>query len=181
MRGGVARDDRVVRVRPAELSDASRLAEVHVQSWQAAYAGLLPQSLLDGLDPARRASDWEATLRAVDAPGQATIVAEHDGRLVGFAHLCPARETSDHTVAEISTMYVAPDSWRTGVGRRLMAAAVDHLVEAGFATAVLWVLSTNERAIRFYEATGWVADGTSKADTVGDVPITEIRMIRPLP
>lgn len=131
MRGRVARDDRQVRVRPAELSDAPGVAEVHARSWQAAYAGLLPQSLLDDLDPARRAPGWEATLRAVDGPDQATLVAEDDGQLVGFVHLCPARNTSDHSVAEITTMYVAPRSWRTGVGRRLMAAALDQLADAG--------------------------------------------------
>lgn len=170
------RDDRLVHVRQARQSDAARLAEVHVRSWQAAYAGLLPQAFLDDLDPAQRTSGWQTTLRAAHAPGQATLVAERGGQLVGFAHLCPARDTGDNTTGEIVAMYVTPGSWRSGVGRRLMAASLDHLVQAGFDRAILWVLSDNERAIRFYEATGWRADGASKSDTVGDVPVIEIRM-----
>jgi N-acetylglutamate synthase-like GNAT family acetyltransferase len=80
----------------------------------------------------------------VYAPGHTTLVAEHGGQLVSFAHMCPARDSSDDTVAEITTIYVAPDSWRTGVGRCLTAAALDQILAAGFAKAVLWVLSTNE-------------------------------------
>ncbi len=36
-------------IRPATFEDASRLAEIHIASWQAAYADLLPADFLDGL------------------------------------------------------------------------------------------------------------------------------------
>ena len=49
-----------------------------------------------------------------------------------------------------------------GTGRTLLAAALDQLRAAGFDGATLWVLSINERARRFYEAAGWVADAESR-------------------
>lgn len=171
-----------MRIRPAEVSDAPRLAEIHVRSWQTAYAGQLPSSFLKSLDPLRRSSGWEATLRKPDVPGQATLLAEDDSRLpVGFVHVCPAREDLGDTVGEVAALYVAPECWRAGVGRRLMKAAVNQLADAGFRRGILWVLRSNERAIRFYEATGWGADGATKQDTIGGLSVTELRMSRRLP
>jgi len=176
-----ARDNHYVRVRLAELRDASRLAEAHVRSWQAAYVGLLPQPLLDDLDLAESTSKWEATLGNSGSLNQVTLVAEQDGELVGFVHVRPSQDAISDEVGEVVAMYVAPSSWRIGVGRHLMTAALNRLVEFGLTHAVLWVLSSNERAIRFYEATGWLADGASKSDTVGGALVVEIRMARPLP
>lgn len=48
---------RMPQIRPARLDGAEALATVHVQSWQAAYVGLIPQDYLDNLNVARRIGD----------------------------------------------------------------------------------------------------------------------------
>jgi GNAT superfamily N-acetyltransferase len=177
------RDDPWVRIRRAVLADASRLAELHVRSWQAGYQGLLPQALLDGLDPAARLARWQAILLETDWPGQGTLVAEDGDELVGFARLCPERDAKVRTAGEVAAFHVAPDHWRKGVGRHLMSVALSQLSDAGFHTAILWVLSANERAIRFYEATGWRADGATKsekADALKGITVAEMRMAHTL-
>jgi GNAT superfamily N-acetyltransferase len=179
----VQRDDPEVRIRPAVLADASRLAELHVGSWQAGYQGLLPQPLLDGLDPVARLARWQAILQDTAWPAEDTLIAEDGAELVGFARLCPERDTQLRMAGEVAAFHVAPDHWRTGVGRRLMSAALAQLTDAGFDTAILWVLSGNERAIRFYEATGWRADGATKSeksDALKGITLTETRMARTL-
>jgi len=60
---------------------------------------------------------------------------------------------------EIYGIYLLPEAIGTGVGRDLFALATERLRAAGFARAILWVLETNERARRFYEAAGWRWDG----------------------
>ena len=50
----------------------------------------------------------------------------------------------------------------------------------GYASAVLWVLVTNERARRFYEIAGWSCDGTEKSEPFGPATLTETRYGRPL-
>lgn len=72
-------------------------------------------------------------------------------------------------------------AWGTGIGRRLMTAALTSLVEAGFTRATLWVLDTNERARRFYEAGSWRPDGGLKRDERRGVLLNEVRYGRPLP
>jgi len=43
--------------------------------------------------------------------------------------------------------------------------------------ATLWVLATNERAMRFYERQGWRSDGSVRIDRVGELrtPVEESR------
>src|SRR5262249_17795116 len=103
----IDRDDPEVRIRPAVLADASRLAELHVRSWQAGYRGLLPQSLLDDLDPVARLARWEAILQDTNWPGQGTLVAEEGNELVGVARLCPERDTRLRAVGEVAAFHVA--------------------------------------------------------------------------
>lgn len=52
----------VIEIRAAEVSDAGAIAAVHVASWQVAYRGLLPESVLTGLSVAGREQMWSAIL-----------------------------------------------------------------------------------------------------------------------
>ena len=109
-------------------------------------------------------------------------MAEEGSALLGFAALCPSRDSDQDpaVVGEIASFYVAPDAWRQGVGRSLMASSVQTLAAAGYSDAALWVLDTNLAAIAFYRATGWHPDGAIKDDAFGGVPIRDLRCRRTL-
>jgi hypothetical protein len=62
-----------------------------------------------------------------------------------------------------------------------MTGALERLAAAGFAQATLWVLGTNARARRFYEAAGWSADGMVRTEDFQGLRLTEVRYRRPLP
>jgi hypothetical protein len=49
-------------IRDAELRDARGLAEVHVRSWQAAYAGIVPDEDLAKLSVDQREQFWAQIL-----------------------------------------------------------------------------------------------------------------------
>jgi GNAT superfamily N-acetyltransferase len=163
-------------IRLATVDDADAIAAVHVRTWQAAYAGVLPASFLSSLDVRRRAKRWRASLTD-EQPPAATFVALDDG-VVGFVSVGPDR--ADAGCGEVWAIYVDPPSWSTGAGLALLRRAVEHLAGAGFAEIRLWVLEQNPRARRFYERYGFVLDGESKLDTIGgDRPdatvVTELR------
>ena len=166
-----------MRIRRAGLRDAALIAEVHVRSWQDGYRGQLPQDLLDSLEPAQRIPRWTAVLEQAAWPGRGVLVAVDGRDLVGFANLGPTRDADQDpaTVGEITSFYVRPDRWGEGIGRRLMAASLETLTEAGYAQATLWVLDTNIAAMRFYEATGWQADGAVKHDELAGAAIRDQR------
>jgi len=56
-----------MKVRCATLDDASYLAKIHVDSWRAAYRGLVPDTHLKSLDYDRRTEDFRKWIEAGDA------------------------------------------------------------------------------------------------------------------
>ncbi|AEV88078.1 yuaI-like N-acetyltransferase [Actinoplanes sp. SE50] len=141
-------------VRPQTDADIEAAAAVHVRSTRASYAGLLPAEHLAALDPAVFAQRRRAMAAK---PEVHTLVAERDGRIVGFSSFGPDRE--DPALAELYAIYADPDSWGTDAGWRLFDESRRVLAEAGYPEVRLWVLAANERARRFYERAGMTTDG----------------------
>jgi GNAT superfamily N-acetyltransferase len=170
-------------VRAATVRDAAALATIHVRSWQAAYHGLLPQDYLDKLDAPDRVERWQRTLRATDWSRSGVMVVHPGRELLGFARFGPTRDSDDdaRAVAEIRAIYLLPEAWGKGFGKRLMSTALTRLAAAGYSQATLWVLQSNARARRFYETGGWVHDGTLKCDDSLGFPMQEIRYRKQLP
>jgi len=172
-----------VTVRAAGVEDARRIAEVHVLGWQDGYRGLMPQDYLDGLDPADRVARWTQSLRAADCTrGGCFVVADDKGVLAGFANACQSRDKDAESgdVGEVSAIYLAPEAWGKGLGRELMTAVLAHLAVLGYLQVTLWVLDTNARARRFYEAAGFRPDGAAKIDDSRGFPLRELRYRRTL-
>lgn len=169
-----------LRVRPADVADSEAIARVHVESWRAAYRGLLPGGYLASLSVAGRARRWRSRLRTVPAR-ETVLVAEHAGGVVAFCSVGPARDgdCDPEWTGELYAIYAVEAEWGRGTGRALHEAAVGALRAARFADAVLWVLETNARARRFYERCGWRPDGAAKEETYGR-PVVEVRYRRPL-
>ena len=92
----------------------------------------------------------------------------------------PDRARQELAAGEIEAIYLAPEARGTGLGRPLLEAAAAGLARAGFATAVLWVLTANEEARRFYERAGFRPDGAARSLDFDGTPIEEIRYRRAL-
>jgi GNAT superfamily N-acetyltransferase len=150
----------VTVVRRAHPADARGIAEVKVESWRAAYVGVMPQSVLDAMDVDVHEQLWR-TFVARDT--LAVFVAERDDRIIGFANVGPCRD--EPGIGELYAIYVRPDAWGTGAGLALMKTAAEWLGER-WPEAVLWVAEENPRARRFYERCGWTVDGGRKVDEV---------------
>ena len=165
-------------LRPAESADAMSVARVHVRSWQAAYRNLLPNEYLDELRPEDRAQRYD--FASTDPQQPQTIVAVEAGLIRGFATTAPSRDSDLVDYGELYALYVDPDSWGCGIGAALVSAARNRLAERGFANALLWVLTGNVRADRFYRIDQWAPDGLQRTETMWGVTVNEIRYQRKL-
>jgi ribosomal protein S18 acetylase RimI-like enzyme len=171
-------------VRPARVDDATAIGELHVRSWQAAYADVLPATVLDRLSTERRAAFWRETIaRQVAAASQErTWVIEVEGRIVGVAEGGRARDTdAPPGSGELHAIYLAPEAWSRGLGSRLFEQAVEELSASGLDPLVLWVLASNERARSFYERHSWATDGSTRELDFDGTPVTEVRYRRATP
>jgi len=170
-------------VRPAAVSDAEAVACIEIAAWKAAYRGIVPDPVLDGLDLDDETATWRERLRGQDVVRVA--VAELDEppaprRPAGYVTEGPARGDDEAGLGEIWAIYVDPGAQGRDVGRALMDAAVRALVTRGFAEAILWVFEANAPARGFYEHLGWVADGAAKPYEIGGATPIELRYRRSL-
>jgi GNAT superfamily N-acetyltransferase len=108
------------------------------------------------------------------------LVADDGGELQGHTAFGTSRDAdADDVVGEVRSFFVRPSAWRRGVGKALMAGALEGLPELGFGQATLWSFDANERANAFYEAQGFKRDGTERREEVW-AGILEVRYRRPL-
>jgi GNAT superfamily N-acetyltransferase len=160
-------------IRAAQTGDAAALARIHIDSWRAAYKGLVPDSHLQGLSYDKREAGFR---KAIADSGGSTFVAETGERIAGLMTIGPSRDADlDSTaVAEIWGIYLAPEFWRQGIGRRLVEEAEMMFVAKRYAGAILWVFEGNPQARWFYEAMGFAPDGKSRMLNPG-TPLKAIR------
>jgi GNAT superfamily N-acetyltransferase len=115
---------------------------------------------------ADRLTVWTDRLKEPD-PGRQTIVAEHAGDLIGFAHT--AFDDDPAWGALLDNMHVAAGHKRRGVGSGLMALTARAVIEHGTGL-YLWVLEQNVNAQAFYRARGGSCVGRAPTSPPGGVP-----------
>ncbi|MGI9080968.1 MAG: GNAT family N-acetyltransferase [Thermoleophilaceae bacterium] len=95
-----------------------------------------------------RDRDW---LTARDADRHPVVVAESDGRVVGWAGLNPwsSRRAYART-AEVS-VYVHRDARGRAVGRSLLAAIIERAREADLGVVLARIAEANEPSVRLFE------------------------------
>jgi ribosomal protein S18 acetylase RimI-like enzyme len=165
-----------MEIRVASSDDCRSIAEVHVASWQAAYAGILDSAFLAGLSIERREESWRQVLAAAESE---LLVGLVESSVLGFASFGPSRDAdAPPRRGEVWALYVDPRAWSTGAGRQLWHAAHARLQSQGFMSTSLWVLERNVRALSFYSAAGFTMEaGSEKEFELGGTKVREVRMV----
>lgn len=148
--------------------DLDEMGLVHVQVWREAYAGLLPDDYLAGLDPTIGPRRWRE--RWGTEPCPSWWIARDNNGIVGMITSGAPRDDDPPVPLELYAINVLRRAHGTGLADDLMAHAV------GDRPAYLWVLEGNDRAISFYRRHGFVDDGGRKPEP--DTGVVEIRMAR---
>jgi GNAT superfamily N-acetyltransferase len=163
-------------VREATADDASEIARIRVDSWRAAYAGIVPGHLLDGMEASAFA---ERLAPRLGTPDHGVLVMRAAaGAIRGFAIAAPSRDDDAAGEGEIQAIYLAPEARGQGIGGPLLEAACAWLADQGFEMVLLWVLTANDPARRFYARLGFVPDGATRMLDFDGTPIEEIRYRR---
>lgn len=146
----------VVTVRPSKASDVAPIAEIygyHVLNGLASFELLAP-------------SKDEIAKRRADVIGNnfPYLVAEADGRVVGYAYaaLYRARLAYRHTLED--SVYLHKDYTGRGIGTRLLTALVEGCEKAGCRQLIAVIGdSANHGSIRMHSACGFRRAGTLRA------------------
>lgn len=162
----------------ADASLADILGQVHAQSWQAAYHGLVPEEILVEFTPRRRAEIFKSAM--ADSPIEYYLFQMEEAP-VGLAMLWASHEAHmPDTVGELYAIYFHPDAWGKGGPKQAMEFCLNRLSQLGFTQVNIWVLENNMRARRFYEKFGFLPDGREKELVLG-VALKELCYTKYLP
>ncbi|MPY69080.1 MAG: GNAT family N-acetyltransferase [Alphaproteobacteria bacterium] len=141
-----------IRLREAVAGDMAQVAAIyahHVRTGVASFEEVPP----DGAEMARRHA-------AVTAAGMPYLVAEQDGRVVGYAYAARYRERTAYRYTVEDSVYVADGAARGGIGRTLLVALIERCTALGYRQMVAVIGdSANAGSIGLHASLGFRAAG----------------------
>jgi diamine N-acetyltransferase len=162
-------------IRPATVSDVPRLSDLATRTWSDAFGDSVSRA-----DELVELQETRSETYFVDAVRSKTIlVAEEDGALRGYVQI------GDVDIPEVDVrpgdqglqrIYVDAALQGRGLGRRLMAAALQHPRLAEARRIFLTVWEQNGRALRLYESFGFQKVGTTTF-TIGAEVVEDLVMV----
>ena len=136
-------------LREAGIADLRPLAELHVRTFNETHVGPFGS----GPTYATREWQWREKLSETDATHFVLVLETATKQLVGFIWCHPTNENPEWA-ARLNKIYLLREYQRRGLGKRMVSAAVDRLVEHGLTSMALFTETDNEPACNFYEQLG---------------------------
>jgi phosphinothricin acetyltransferase len=146
----------VMIVRDATEADAQALADIY------GHAVLHGFGTFEEEPPS--AADMNARRRAVTDQGLPYLVAEADGRVLGFAYAAPFRPRAAYRYTLEDSVYVAPEAAGKGVGRTVLSAVI-AACEALGVRQLMAVIGDSENAasIGLHRSLGFEQTGVGRS------------------
>ncbi len=162
-------------IRRARDSDAATVGRIHVESWNVAYRGIMPDDVIARTDLTYRTKFWEERIADPEWP---VYLMEEAGKPVAFCQMIPTKDADDDPtrVGHITSLHVLPQLRGRGHGRVLMDHVLAEFRRRKFAEVTLWVLEANRKAREFYETYGFALDGGTRTYPKTGVPEVRYRI-----
>ena|SRR5438874_6743275 len=90
------------------------------------------------------------------------LVAEEDGRILGYASTSPMRNRRAYRWSVETGIYLDPASQGRGIGRRLLSEHLDLLQRQGFVTVIAGIALPNAASVAVHEKLGFVLSGIER-------------------
>lgn len=165
-------------IRRALPADAPAVGRIHVESWNVAYRGIMPDDVIKRTDVAYRTKFWKEQIADPEWP---VFLLEERGVPMAFCQMVPSKDEGDDAtrVGHITSLHVLPQLRGRGHGRVLMDHVLAEFGRRGFTDVTLWVLEANQPARRFYEKYGFARDGGTRTNPRTEVPEVRYRIKLP--
>ena len=140
-----------VLIRLAEPADAAAIAAIYrpyVEGSRISFEEVAP----DAAEMARRMA----------SPVHPWLVAEEDGRIVGYASTSPMRDRPAYRWSVETGLYVEQRLHGRGIGRQLLEAHLKQLQRQGFVTAIAGIALPNDASVALHEKLGFSLSGIER-------------------
>ena len=149
-------------LREATMADLQPLAELHVRTFNETHVGPFGS----GPSYATREWQWREKLAETDATSFVLVLQTGINELVGFIWCHPTKD-NPKWMARLNKIYLLREYQRRGLGKQLVAAAVDRLLAHGLTSMALFTEPDNEPACNFYEQLGGERQVNERGDFEG--------------
>jgi len=160
-------------LREATIADLGPLAELHVRTFNETHVGPFGS----GPTCSTRESQWREKLSESDATHFVLVLETAARQLVGFIWCHPATDNPGWA-ARLNKIYLLREYQRRGLGKRLVAAAVDRLLEHGLSSMALFTEPDNEPACQFYQQLGGERQLNERGDFEGMYGWADLRKLK---
>ena len=144
-----------IKYRAPMPDEIEKISEQIMISYTSAYKGQMHQKYLSSLP----SNHWVPILHASIQNGDTCLVAEQEGKIVGSTVFGKVTEGGE-TYAEWHAFYLLPQYIGHGIGHSFYQRIMEEMMKQGCNFCILEVLSTNERAIKFYLSHGFIKTNT---------------------
>lgn len=139
-----------ISYRMPAADEIEKISEQIMMSYVSAYAGLMDGEYLSSL----QANHWLPILQESAGKGDICLIAESEGKIVGSTVFGVVHGEKD-IYAEWHAFYLLPEYIGLGVGHSFYQRIEEEMLKQGCEFCFLEVLSSNQRAIRFYLSHGF--------------------------
>lgn len=172
--------DRDLTFRDAQKTDAASLAEIGRETFVETFGDLYPPGdLKQYLD---ETYSVDRMMSDLSDPEVEVRIAYSGKRMAAYCKIGPCKlpfEVGPEPALELHRVYVSQARQGVGVGRILLAWAIERARQRGAKNLFLGVWDSNERAIALYESRGFEKVGGYKfkvGDTLDDEFIMRLRL-----
>jgi phosphinothricin acetyltransferase len=141
-----------VLIRLGAEEDAAALAEI--------YRPYVEDSRISFEETAPEAAEMARRLRG-ERPGfHPWLVAEENGRVLGYAASSPFRTRPAYRWTVETGIYLSSDAHGRGIGHKLLSRLLEVLERQGYAVAIGAIALPNEASVTLHEKLGFTYSGT---------------------
>jgi GNAT superfamily N-acetyltransferase len=150
--------DNSIILRPATIADMDEVTRI--QESASIYSDIVQGKVPKSGEDSSRWEGWASYFNKISYqvtfdPLLAFQIATQGDSCIGFVVTRTPLQKMIEPTGLIESLYVAPDIWGRGVGKRLLNSASRFLAERGCRWGILWTEYNNKVSEPFYQSQGW--------------------------
>lgn len=137
-------------IRKNELKDQAQMARIKIDGWRTAYDKIIASKYLKQLNYEEQTKRY---MNSFEEYRDLVLVAVRGEEVLGYSCFS-LEDKSGKYDAELVSLYIKKEESNRGIGSNLLIETAKELLSKGKKNMIVWCLSDNTNAIKFYQGLG---------------------------
>lgn len=143
------KEDYIIRLN--EIQDQGQMARIKIDGWKSAYDKIIASKYLNELDYEAQKNRY---ISSFEEYKDLVLVADREGEILGYSCFNYYDDIDSKYDAELVSLYIKSTETGRGIGSNLLKETAKLLYNKGKSNMIIWCLTNNFPAIKFYEDLG---------------------------